>query len=377
MKIDLEEIRDLVLQEILGTLTDKDRVILEQSVAMDDRAKSLREEMMAKAKTPEVLSRLSEHNDQDYTGTILSTFKKRRRSRTAIQLVSLSAIVTLCAAAFWTFSERQTEKAFSKESHNRSKESHIAVLLPSGEIFNLDSSNRQFKSGTVNLNTSNMTLTYSSKDKSSSQFASIIVPAGKDYKLKLEDGSEIQLNSASEVRFALKFADNKREISIKGEAYIKVAPNSSKPFYVTLPNGTIQVLGTEFNVNTYDAGVNKIALINGSLKLRSSIDSVLLKPGSEALQTSKGITVNDFDPSEVLAWREGKYYFSDARLDEVCRVISRWYGTDVMLDNKSVGGERFTGVIYRNQPVDYLLTAIKATNYINYYKDNQGIIHIK
>src|SRR5690606_32808342 len=101
----------------------------------------------------------------------------------------------------------------------------------------------------------------------------LTVPAGLDYKVHLPDGSEIWMNSTSQLQFPSEFSAATREISIKGEAYLNVAPNKEKPFIVHLPKSTVRVLGTEFNVNTYGLNTETVALVKGSVQLNT--------PGSE------------------------------------------------------------------------------------------------
>ncbi len=79
------------------------------------------------------------------------------------------------------------------------------------------------------------------------------------------------------LEFPFSFTEGSREITIFGEAYIKVAKNPSKPFIVHLPGSTVQVLGTEFNVNTYDSGIVKVSLVEGMVNFKGTGIEVRLK----------------------------------------------------------------------------------------------------
>jgi ferric-dicitrate binding protein FerR (iron transport regulator) len=168
------------------------------------------------------------------------------------------------------------------------------------------------------------------------------------------------------MRFPLSFTGNKRDVYINGEAYLKIAKEADKPFTVHLPNSTVLVLGTEFNVNTYE--VEKVALVKGAVK----VNGLLLNPG----QQITGSTINTFDEAEVLSWRQGKFVFSNTKLEDVCRIIPRIYGIGVELDDEEIGNKRFSGVIDKNKPIENVLKALKATNGIDYYSDN-GTFHIR
>src|SRR5690606_7064334 len=117
--------------------------------------------------------------------------------------------------------------------------------------------------------------------------------------------------AASRLQFPFRFNGQSREISLlSGEAYIKVAANASKPFIIHTPESTVQVLGTEFNINAYDPGVVKLALVKGAVRVRAGADNLVVKPGMEAVYTpEKGLYTQPFDAREVLGWRTGKHFF--------------------------------------------------------------------
>ena len=72
------------------------------------------------------------------------------------------------------------------------------------------------------------------------------VPLGGEYYIELQDGTKVWLGSESELLFPEHFTEDKRMIAIKGEAYLEVAHNSKKPFYVDLGDVNIHVTGTAF-----------------------------------------------------------------------------------------------------------------------------------
>ncbi len=118
---------------------------------------------------------------------------------------------------------------------------------------------------------------------------------GMDYKINLSDGSEIWLNSMSKLIFPSEFASDKRVVTIDGEAYLNVAKNPSKPFIVRLPENTIEVTGTEFNINTYNKNSVRVALVDGGINLTSSTSTVKMKPGTQAVVTNGLVNLESFD----------------------------------------------------------------------------------
>jgi len=250
----------------------------------------------------------------------------------------------------------------------------ISLQLPGGENIDLSQQRGLVKTGDVTLNNTNKALVYTTAN--TSRTASLHVPAGKDYRINLSDGTEVWLNSATTLQFPLAFTGNNREITIKGEAYLKVARND-KPFLVHLGNSTIQVLGTEFNVNTYDPAKVQVALVSGAVKMNAADQSTLLQPGHEITYTpANGMQIASFDADDLLSWRQGIYLFNNMSLEEILKVFPRWFGKEVIIDNPIRGNVRFTGIINRNKPVNFSLDLLKGVSDFEYTIEGD-VIHIK
>ena len=276
-------------------------------------------------------------------------------------------------------------KAWNTEPEIIRTEKAIALQLANGTTITLPSSRNNVQLDDAKLNNSNKTLTYSTASNTiptSSSLNSLIVPTGMDYHVVLSDGTEIWLNSATRLQFPFTFTGDSREITINGEAYMKVAKNDQKPFIVHLNregiNASIQVLGTSFNINTYDSSVMRVSLVEGAIRFKSDGKNISVKAGTEAVYAAgQGISTHKFDADEVLAWQQGKYYFTEATLEDIVAVLPRWYGVDVAIDDRDMRGERFTGVINRNKPITVFLDKLKKIMKIDYYFDNAGVLHFK
>ncbi len=136
----------------------------------------------------------------------------------------------------------------------------VQLTLADGKIIDLTSDTGIIKHSDLTITNAANSLTYKNNRRTLTGINSIEVPTGMDYKINLSDGSVVWMNSATKLDFPSSFEENKREISINGEAYLEIAKNSSKPFIVKLPNAIVQVTGTQFNVNTYDSSLTKVAV---------------------------------------------------------------------------------------------------------------------
>lgn len=378
MSFDQELIEDLIIKEITGSITEPEQALLQQTVDKYPEAARLRQEMRQKLSAPAVQQTLQQLREQTSMQHVIHESEKRKKLRRTKLVTSLAIAASLIAffcirylPGTSLFSEQQAPALAAKTPVKA-----VTLFLPGGKKLSLDSGQQQMQANNIAIRTQGKTLSYQARSFNNG-LATLIVPPGKDYKIHLSDGSQVHLNSGTQLQFALQFDGNKREITLQGEAYIEVAPDPKKPFYVHLPHGSVQVLGTEFNVNTYDSGVHKLALVNGSVKFTAFADSTILKPGREATSTPQGLKTDSFDATEVLAWREGRYYFNDATLAEVSRVLSRWYGSPVIIDSKTVAEQLFTGMINKKQGIEVTLKGLQLTNLISYYMDKEGIIHIR
>ena len=201
----------------------------------------------------------------------------------------------------------------------------------------------------------------SKKDPSQNQsvvFNTLETPNGGQYHLILSDGTKVWLNAASSLRFPSTFIGKERVVELKGEAYFEVAKNARMPFKVKARNTEIQVLGTHFNVMSYDDELSmKTTLVEGAIRVKNGDRTDDLHPGQQAVGSQNGkLEVRDnVNVEEEIAWKKGLFQFNDTNLKEVMRQLSRWYDVKVVYE-KEVPENRITGKISRN---------VKASEVIN------------
>lgn len=198
-------------------------------------------------------------------------------------------------------------------------------------------------------------------------YNTISTPKGGQYQLVLADGSRVWLNAASSLRFPTTFSDNQREVQLTGEGYFEIAPDRSMPFHVKINEMDIQVLGTQFNVNGYqDEGAIRATLVEGSVKVNHRGKESKLKPGQQAMLNNDGnIHVSDnVDMEEVVAWKNGRFQFTNADIKTILRQASRWY--DVEFNYASDISQRFSGQIPRNVNAEELLKILEFTDKVQF-----------
>lgn len=253
----------------------------------------------------------------------------------------------------------------------------IELQLANGSVVNLSRQQGTIETDGIALNNRNKTLAYAAKGNAAAGSNRLTVPVGLDYKITLSDGTEVWLNSATSLEFPAAFTGNTREITVNGEAYLNVASDAKAPFVVHLPGSTVRVMGTAFNINSYDSGITKIALVNGAVKVQAGTAEKVLLPGKQAICTGgQAITEAAFDERTVLGWRKGLFYFNNAPLSEISKVLPRWFNITVVIDDRSLLDRRFTGVINRNQPISIFLEDLRVISGIHGSMDASGRLHL-
>ncbi len=175
------------------------------------------------------------------------------------------------------------------------------------------------------------------------------VDKGEKSGVTLPDGTQVKLNAESRLSYTHDFGRELRQVNLEGEAYFEVTRNENKPFVVHTKYLNIEVLGTSFNVYSYECeNVMEMALISGQIKLQTCSDPsrvVYLKPNEKALfnKESGVITVEKTDNRFETAWLRGDLVFRSAKLSDVLTKLERRYGVNIHLKDSSLVDDLFTG----------------------------------
>ncbi|HEY1062714.1 MAG TPA: FecR family protein [Daejeonella sp.] len=201
----------------------------------------------------------------------------------------------------------------------------------------------------------------------------IETPFGGKYQINLPDGSKVWLNSASTLRFPALFSGNTREVELNGEAYFDVAKNPNKPFKVITKDQIVEVLGTQFNINSYsDEETFKTTLIEGSVKIIYKDRVVLLSPGQQFQPNMKSSKVIEADTEGVTAWKNGYFLFKDEDIRSIMRKISRWYNVEVNYSG-NIPDVGFGGNISRSKDINEVLNVLQLTNAVHFKVEGRRI----
>lgn len=189
-------------------------------------------------------------------------------------------------------------------------------------------------------------------------------PRGGQYQVVLPDGSKVWLNASSSLRYPTAFIGKKREVELTGEGYFEIAKNAAIPFKVKVNDMNVNVLGTQFNIMAYkDEEAVKTTLLSGSVKITQGNADKLIKPGDQAqiVADSKIKVLNDVDVDNVVAWKNGYFYFDRVDIKAVLRQLARWYDIQIEYEG-TIPSQDFGGKIQRNLRLSQVLEILETNN---------------
>ena len=193
--------------------------------------------------------------------------------------------------------------------------------------------------------------TYYLLDSSPTAETPFIVKAGKGDKatIELPDGTNVVLNSASQLSYLNNFGENVRRVQLNGEAYFKVAHDEKHAFIVQIGDLEVKVLGTSFNVSAYeDAKDVTVVLLEGKVGVYAQKISHIMKPGDkiEYNKATHKITATQVHPTDYIEWTKGNMYFEKESLENIImKTLSRIYDVEIRFDSNKLPNEYFTGTI--------------------------------
>ena len=294
--------------------------------------------------------------------------RKIERKRRWMWVMSAAAAVAivLCCCLF-VYYRANTEQKVNVAVQKIVPGQYNAVLeMADGSTYQLGEQQYSLQEKTGNqIKVDSTLLSYLPVNKRSDVLQDIVynklsVPKGGEYRIELEDGTKVWINSASRLRYPVVFSSNSREVYLEGEAYFEVQRDVDRPFIVHSGEQKVTVLGTSFGISCYASEANDYTtLVSGKVKVdfERGKQSFMLEPGMQvAYNKESGIAIEKkVDVAEFVAWKNGKYIFNQKRLEDILSTLSRWYDFEVFYRNEDVKEVLFSGELRRFDDFSYLL----------------------
>ena len=202
----------------------------------------------------------------------------------------------------------------------------------------------------------------------------VSTPAGTTTTITLSDGTEVLLSANSRLAYHKDFSDEKREVTLVGEARFSVAKDAQRPFIVHTEQLQTQVLGTVFDVKAYPQAQPDVTLYEGRVEVSLNGDAPqLMQPGEQAFLNKKGKLQLAKASEEKGKWAEGEFAFDNRELKSVMQEIGSWYNISVVFHSRPLLEERIYFRMERVKEVKGVLQVLNDMGIAKFEIENEKI----
>ncbi|TQO39727.1 FecR family protein [Arenibacter algicola] len=316
-----------------------------------------------------------------------SNFRNNSKIKNIAKYASVAVISALLTAAFIfkdiLFSSQSINTPVVVNSDIKPGTDKATLILEDGSAVVLEKGS-SFQ--TQSMNSNGEQIVYEARGQKPKEIVYNIlnIPRGGQFYLKLSDGTEVWLNSESQLKYPVAFLDGKtRKVElVYGEAYFNVSPSTEHQgakFEVINNAQELEVLGTQFNIKAYKDESNiYTTLVEGKVQINTSSTKQILVANQQSNVSivNNEISVQIVDVENEISWIKGIFSFKGKPLKDIMKVISRWYDVDIIFENKDLESIKFKGTLDKQQAIEEILSIMKS-NSINNYEINDKTIIIK
>lgn len=309
----------------------------------------------------------SSQKDQKYINQILKrTIKNKSKRYTLISyLGALSAVaaIIILVILFSVNYNQNTESILltSQEKYRNEYRNSGTLLLSDGQKIPLD----QFENEII-LSKDTLWVNHHTYINSESNIRNnlICTQQGSLTKMRLNDGTEIHLNSGSVFEFPQLFTKSERNVFLDGEAYLSVSKQNGNQFVVNTSTKKVQVLGTCFNVRAYSTKKTfSTVLVEGSVAISSDKERTLIKPEQMYVyyKDRKEGEIMNIDPTQYISWKDKEIRFQQQPIKEIIGHIAEFYGYEIDIDNPVLNNYELTGTLSLKSQIHNTLNILFLT----------------
>ena len=182
-----------------------------------------------------------------------------------------------------------------------------------------------------------------------------------------DDGSVIYVADNSVLNYPASFTGGMRKVSLSGEAFFDIKSRIDQPFIIESNYAIIEVIGTAFNLKSYD---NDFELIveDGYVKVTLSDlpgHSEIVGQWEMLTGTANRMEKYPVIDRTYLSWRLNRMQFRDEKLDNIAAVISRNYDVSIYFENDAIGDRRLN-VTFHDNDINIIAEVIAFGLGLNY-----------
>lgn len=192
-------------------------------------------------------------------------------------------------------------------------------------------------------------------------YVEIMTQTGETKTIVLPDGSTVTLNSCSRILYPEEFEKGQRLIELTGEAYFQVVKNEKMPFMVKTTHFNVKVLGTEFDIKSYqDSKIFSVSVQNGKVQvdmpeaMMCLVDSEIVRFDTQDQTFSK-----EKNEQKTGVWRSGRLQFNKTPIKDVGNELERIFNYKVHFKEGQTFDNLITGE-HSSQDLESILASIES-----------------
>lgn len=367
-------------------ITDYLRSLFEEEEGTGEFSGDRMEQQVAeRLSRPEYLRQKREEQRRFDADAAFGKLRRRNRRRVMMRVGSVAASVAILLGALWIFGEdpELPVKVASERKVIVPGERKAVLVLNDGRELDLKevlATKIETVGGIIRIDSAGVICGEETGEvfAEENSYNKLIIPRGGEYHLVLSDGTDVWLNSETELHFPVQFKGDSRQVYLKGEAYFDVKRDSGKPFIVNTAAGDIKVLGTAFAVEVYDTTTMVATLERGSISyLHESQPEVVLRPGEQLTYKEGGNMprVSKVNTKLYTAWKDHLFCFEEQRLSEIMIVLARWYDLKVRFESEELKNVELSGTLDKYSDVRPLLNLFELGTDVKFeINDNEVIV---
>jgi ferric-dicitrate binding protein FerR (iron transport regulator) len=200
----------------------------------------------------------------------------------------------------------------------------------------------------------------------------------------LQDGTRIWLNPGSQLCYNSWEKSSFREVYIKGRAYFEVSKDSLKLFIVKTDNVDIKVLGTKFNVESFEDGNTVettviegcVAVFDKNRTLEKKGVNITLNSNDQAtyIRESKSFLISEVNADFYRQWKDGILVFREKRFEDITKELERQFNVQISIKDNTLNEYTFTATFEKGKKIEEILDAFSMTYPFDYTIKDQTII---
>lgn len=194
----------------------------------------------------------------------------------------------------------------------------------------------------------------------------------------LPDGTQVTLNSRSQIVYPAKFTRDERNVELRGEAYFQVTGNDKMPFIIHTDKFNVKVIGTEFNIKAYEDDILQSVNVEKG-KVQVDMQEAMIRL-TKTEQLDINTETNDYvkygETDSVAIWRKGYLQFNKTPINDIVNELERNYNVSFTLEQGKTFDNLITGRLLNTNLVSVLETLEHVSGIHFRYDRTKGEVYL-